>query len=161
MFRAMRRNRQQLSPEDTRAVLERGTHGVLACAGDDGYPYAVPLSYVYFEDRIYFHAAQTGHKLDAIAREPRVSFCVVDQDSVVSAEYTTYFRSAIAFGRARMVEGHERMRAFEALAARYSGDQPEALRREKVAGCTRAAIVAIDIEHLTGKEAAELVAGRG
>ncbi len=109
MFREMRRNRQLLSTEDTKAVLDRCTNGVLACRGDEGYPYAVPLSYVYFNNRIYFHSAKAGHKMDAITRDPRVSFAVVDEDTIVSKEYTTYFRSAIAFGRARIAEGEERL----------------------------------------------------
>ena len=83
------------------AVLSRGSHGVLALAGDEGYPYAVPISYVYEGGKLYFHCAKSGHKLDAIARCPKASFCVVDQDQVVPQEYTTYFRSVIAFGTIR------------------------------------------------------------
>jgi len=161
MFRAMRRSKQQLSPEDTHAVLERCSHGVLACADDEGYPYAVPLSYVYDDGRLYFHSAQAGHKLDAIAREPRVSFAVVDQDTVVGAEYTTYFRSAIVFGRARIAEGDERTRALEALVHKCAGDKPEEARAAELVRCTRCCVVAIDVQHITGKEAIELVRGRG
>jgi len=155
MFREMRRNRQMLSTEDTRAVMGRCTNGVLACLGDEGYPYAVPLSYVYFNNRIYFHSAKAGHKMDAITRDPRVSFAVVDEDTIVSKEYTTYFRSAIAFGRARIAEGEERLEAFRALVEKYSGDQPEEARHREIAGCTQAVIVAVDVEHITGKEAVE------
>jgi len=155
MFREMRRNRQLLSTEDTKAVLDRCTNGVLACRADEGYPYAVPLSYVYFNNRIYFHSAKAGHKMDAITRDPRVSFAVVDEDTIVSKEYTTYFRSAIAFGRARIAEGEERLEAFRALVEKYSGDQPEEARHREIAGCTQAVIVAVDVEHITGKEAVE------
>ena len=69
MFREMRRKRQKLSGEETAAILHRGTNGVLALAGDDGYPYAVPVSYVYDGTYIYVHGAKAGHKIDAIARE--------------------------------------------------------------------------------------------
>jgi len=155
MFREMRRNRQMLSTEDTRAVMGRCTNGVLACLGDEGYPYAVPLSYVYVNNRIYFHSAKAGHKIDAITRDPRVSFAVVDEDTIVSKEYTTYFRSVIAFGRARIAEGDERLEAFRALVEKYSGDQPEEARHREIAGCAQAIIVAIDVEHITGKEAVE------
>lgn len=155
MFREMRRNRQLLSTEDTRAVMGRCTNGVLACLGDEGYPYAVPLSYVYVHNRIYFHSAKAGHKIDAITRDPRVSFAVVDEDTIVSKEYTTYFRSVIAFGRARIAEGDERLEAFRALVEKYSGDQPEEARHRETAGCAQAIIVAIDVEHITGKEAVE------
>ena len=83
MFREMRRKKQALRPEDCARILAQGTSGVLALLGDDGYPYAVPLSYVYHEGRIYFHSAMTGHKLDALRRCPKASFCVVDQDQMV------------------------------------------------------------------------------
>lgn len=160
MFREMRRNRQLLSPADTVAVMNRCTSGVLACLGDDDYPYAVPLSYVYFEDRIYFHSAKAGHKIDAICRNPKVSFAVIDEDTIVSEKYTTCFRSAIAFGQARIVDGEEWTRAFEVLAEKYSGDQPKAARQQEVAGCTRAYLIAIDIEQITGKEAIEFVTAK-
>ena len=74
MFREMRRKRQQLSPEETEAVLDRCSSGTLAVLGDDGYPYAVPLSYVRHEGRIYFHCAKSGHKLDAIRACDKVCF---------------------------------------------------------------------------------------
>ena len=115
MFREMRRSKQLLSMEDTKAVMDRCTNGVLACFGDEDYPYAVPVSYVYFNNKIYFHSAKAGHKIDAITKNPKVSFSVIDEDTIVSEKYTTYFRSVIAFGKAIIVEGDERLEAFKAL----------------------------------------------
>lgn len=157
MFREMRRSKQLLSKEDTTAVMDRCTNGVLACLGDEDYPYAVPLSYVYFNDKIYFHSAKAGHKIDAVTKHPKVSFSVIDEDTIVSEEYTTYFRSVIAFGKARIAEGSERQEAFKALVEKYSGDQPEEAKHKEVTGCTQAYIIAIDVEHITGKEAIEYV----
>jgi nitroimidazol reductase NimA-like FMN-containing flavoprotein (pyridoxamine 5'-phosphate oxidase superfamily) len=157
----MRRAAQLLSATDTEAVLRRGSHGVLACLGDDDYPYAVPVNYVVVGATIYVHSAPAGHKMDAIARNPKVSFAVVDEDTIMSAAYTSCFRSVIAFGRARIAEGEERLRAFNALVDKYSGDQPEEARRQKAAACDRACIIAIDIEHLTGKEAIEYARDHG
>lgn len=157
MFREMRRGKQLLSMEDTIAVMERCTNGVLACLGDEDYPYAVPLSYVYFNSKIYFHSAKAGHKIDAIAKNPKVSFSIVDEDTIVSEKYTTYFRSVIAFGKARIVEGDERLEAFKALVEKYSGDQPEDAKNKEITGCTQAYVIAIDVEHITGKEAIEYV----
>lgn len=56
MFREMRRKRQMLSEDDCKIILREGTSGVLALSGDDGYPYAVPLSYVYDGRRYFFTA---------------------------------------------------------------------------------------------------------
>ena len=159
MFREMRRNKQLLSQEDTIAVLERGTNGILAVSGDDDYPYAVPLSYVYHDSRIYFHCAKTGHKLDGIKRNPKVSFCVVDKDQIVSEEFTTYFRSVIIFGQARILDDpEEKRRAIRILVSKYSPKEDEESREKEIDGSFSAlCIVEITPDHLTGKEAIELV----
>lgn len=82
----------------------------LALAGDDDYPYAVPISYAYSDSKLYFHGAKSGHKIDAIKRCDKASFCVIDKDDVVPEEYTTYFRSVIAFGKIRIMEEESEMR---------------------------------------------------
>lgn len=71
MFREMRRIKQLLSAVDTIAVMERYTNDILACLGDKDYPYAVPLSYVHFNGKIYFHSVKAGHKIDAIMKHPK------------------------------------------------------------------------------------------
>ena len=117
MFRPMRRSAQALGVDACREVLSRGTSSVLALLGDGGWPYAVPMSYAFDGEKLYFHCAREGHKLDAIRREARASFCVVDRDEVVPEEYTTYFRSVIAFGRIRVIgDDGERRAAVERLA---------------------------------------------
>lgn len=159
MFRPMRREKQLLSQEETAAVLDRGTSGVLALSGDDGYPYAVPISYVCDGDKLYFHCARSGHKLDAIRRSEKASFCVIDQDQVVPEEYTTYFRSVIVFGRIRILEETgEKREAMEKLAVKYApnstaDDREKAIRREWTPLC----VLEMTIDHMTGKEAIELV----
>lgn len=158
MFREMRRKKQILSQQDSIAVLNRGTSGVLAVSDEDGYPYAVPLSYVYHDSKIYFHCAKTGHKLDAIARNNKVSFCVIDTDQVVPQEYTTYFRSVIIFGRARILEDEGKKRsALETLAAKYSPDDEQGRLQEINKLFQQTCLVEIEIDHMTGKEAIELV----
>jgi len=161
MFREMRRNRQLMSPADTQAVMARCTNGVLACLGDDNYPYAVPLSYVYFNNRIYFHTAKEGHKIDAMKKQPKVSFSVIDEDTVAGGKFTTYYRSAVAFGKARIAEENERLQALEALVEKYAGAEPEEAKRKAVTGCSDAYMIAIDIEHMTGKESMEYVMAKG
>ncbi len=159
MFREMRRRKQALSSEENIQVLQRGTSGVLAVYGDDDYPYAVPLSYVYHDNKIFFHCDRTGHKLDAIARNPKVSFCVIDKDQVMQDKYTSYFRSVIIFGNARVLEDEaEKRSAIETLTARYSPDQEEihrlrAIEKEFNAVC----MIELAIEHMSGKEAVGLV----
>ena len=161
-FRDMRRNKQQLSQEDCVEILNRSTSGVLAVSGDDGYPYAVPLSYVYYDGCIYFHCAKSGHKLDAINNCDKVSFCVIDRDEIVPEKFTTYFRSVIAFGRARVMESEAEIhRAIERIAAKYSPNETLEHRDAEIEdGLPRMAMIELKIEHMTGKEAIELVNAR-
>lgn len=161
-FRPMRRKGQMLQAADCAALLRRNTSGVLAVLGDGGYPYAVPLSYVYDGEALYFHAAKSGHKLDALRGCENASFCVIDQDQVVPEEYTTYYRSVIVFGRARVLEDPAQIRAaIEELALKYA---PEDSREKRDAAIARElaglAMIKLEIEHMTGKEARELARQR-
>lgn len=161
MFREMRRKKQVLSLEENVKILNRGTSGVLAVSGDDAYPYTVPMSYVYHDHKILFHCAQAGHKIDAILKNDKVSFCVIDQDQVVPEKFTTYFRSVIAFGKARILDDDtEKREAIEILAARYSPDHEEERLKDIDSSFKRLCLVELAIEHLSGKEALELVNAR-
>ena len=160
-FREMRRKRQQLSDEESYAILQKATSGTLALLGDGGYPYAVPISYVFSEGKLYFHSALSGHKVDAIRGCDRASFCVVAQDDVKPALYTTFFRSVIAFGRIHIVDDEaEKLAAARLLGNRYNPHQDEALQKELENGLARMLVIRLDIEHLTGKESIELVGQR-
>lgn len=157
MFREMRRKNQRLTREECNAVLERGTSGVLAVAGEEAYPYAVPLSYVYYDDKLFFHCALTGHKLEAITQNNRVSFCVIDQDQVAPEEYTTYFRSVIVFGRARILhQSEEKRAALMHLAEKYSPAHEQGRLAEIDRLFQAVCMVEVEIDHLSGKEAIEL-----
>ena len=158
-FRAMRRKRQQLTEEKSIGILQKSTAGTLALLGDNGYPYAVPISYVYADDgKLYFHSALSGHKIDAIRNSDKASFCVIDQDEVHPEKYTTYFRSVIAFGRIHIIEDEqEKLATARLLGDRYNPNQEEALQKELEKGLSRMVMIRFDIEHLTGKEAIELV----
>lgn len=158
MFREMRRKKQILSHIESVEILNNGTSGVLAICGDVGYPYAVPLSYAYSNSKIYFHCAKSGHKIDAIAQNDKASFCVISQDDVISQEFTTYFRSVIAFGKIRILEDETEKRiALETLAAKYSPAYEEGRLQEIDKLFEQTCAVELAIEHMTGKEALELV----
>ncbi len=158
MFREMRRKKQLLPDDVTERILETGLVGILGVSGDDDYPYTVPVNYAYEDGKIYFHSAKTGHKLDGIQRNNKVSFCVIDRDEVVAEKFTSYFRSAIAFGKAQIVADEiVKQHAMELLVRKYSpGLEVEGaaeIRRE----WHRLSVVEITIDHVTGKEAIELV----
>ncbi len=161
-FRPMRRHRQQLSQEESISIIERATSGTLALLGDDDYPYAVPISFVYHDGCLYFHSAVEGHKIDAIRRHDKASFCVIDQDDVHGEQYTTFFRSVIAFGHISIIEDEdEKIAAARMLGNRYNPNHDEALKKEMEKGLHRMVMLRMNIEHLTGKEAIELAKKKG
>lgn len=159
MFREMRRKKQALSRKEIEDILCRGKSGVLALAEDGDYPYAVPISYVYDNDKIYFHCAKAGYKLEIIQKNAKVSFCVVDQDQIVPEEYTTYFRSVIAFGKIReLVEEQGKRMAIEKLALKYVPEDTADGRKRAVDREWRTlCVLEMTISHMTGKEAIELI----
>lgn len=161
-FRLMRRHRQQLSQEESISIIERATSGTLALLGDNDYPYAVPISFVYHDGCLYFHSAVEGHKIDAIRRHDKASFCVIDQDDVHGEQYTTFFRSVIAFGHISIIENEdEKIAAARMLGNRYNPNHDEALKKEMEKGLHRMVMLRMNIEHLTGKEAIELAKKKG
>ena len=160
-FRPMRRHRQQLSKEECESILGRCTSGVLALTGDGGYPYAVPLSYVYADGAIIFHSAVEGHKIDAVKQDSRCSFCVIDQDEIKPAEFTTHFRSVIAFGRIHILENaDDKVQALRLLGRRYSPNDEHGLQHEIDKSLDHVLLLRLDIEHLSGKQAIELTKAR-
>ena len=164
MFHDMRRKAQALSPEESIQILTEGSSGVLALAAQpqEEYPYAVPLSYVYGDGKIWFHCASSGHKLELIRQNPRASFCVIGKDQIMPEEYTTYYRSVIAFGNIRILEDEQEMlRAIERLMVKYAPEDDGANRSSIIQqSLGRLCMLEMTVEHLTGKEAIELTRAR-
>lgn len=157
MFREIRRIKQKLSEEEAIEILKRGQTAVLAVLGDDDYPYTVPINYVYQNGKIYFHGAKQGHKLDAIKKHDKVSLCVIDKDELVKDELTTYFRSVIIFGKATVITDEKQTyHAAEIFGLKYNDDK-EKVDKEIEREWKALTYVEITIEHISGKEAIELV----
>ncbi len=110
MFRPMRRYKQQLSDSECIQVLKNEMRGVLAVIGDNDYPYTIPLSFYYSEDdnKIYFHGAGKGHKIDAIKKCDKASFCVLNNGVKVSDRIGLDFKSVVVFGRIKILEDREK-----------------------------------------------------
>ena len=154
----MRRFKQQLTESENVDLLTKTTSGVLALCGEDMQPYGVPLSHVYDSGNLYFHSALNGHKLDLIEANPKACFTVIAQDEIHPETYTTYYRSAIAFGSVRIIEDtNEKLRALELLGRRCNPDDAEGLQKEIKSGFSRCRILVMAIDHLTGKQSIELV----
>lgn len=158
MKNEMRRKRQALGDADCKEVLFSGTNGILALT-DDGQPYAVPLSYVYDGgDKIYFHCAKSGYKLELIAKNPKCSFCVVNMDKIVPEKYTTYFKSVIVCGDISVVgDDDEKKWSIKLLAEKYCPNDEMGIEREIAKEFSALNMLRLDIKQISGKEAIELV----
>lgn len=150
--RTMRRKDRQLPEEETLAILEQGTHGVLSLVGDDGWPYAIPMNYVMMNGKLYLHCAKAGYKLDCIARDNRVCFTVVTRSEVIPAHITTLYESVVVFGTAAVVPPSEEHKvALYCIVEKLAAVDPEIKvqyidKKEK-----NTAIIAITPLQVTGK----------
>lgn len=149
MFKEMRRIDKKMSQEMVIALLARGQVGVFSTISENGYPYTIAVNYVYYQNKIYFHCAKTGQKIDNIKENPKISFTVYDSVEVIGDELNTKYQSVVVFGKAKMIEPTEEI--LLELVKKYSN-----LPKEKVQSMINqeiniTAIVEIEIEHLTGK----------
>ena len=157
MKHEMRRAKQRLSPDGSLAILEKGSSGVLAL-WDGEEPYAVPLSYVYHQGKLYFHCARAGRKLAAARVCPKASFCVVAADHVIPEKYTTAYRSVIVSGRLRIIEDEaEMVPALRLLAEKYNPGHSEDTEREISAWISHTLMLELRADEISGKQGKELL----
>lgn len=151
MFKEMRRKNREIGEEDIKTIIVNGEYGILATLGENSYPYAVPLSYVFYKEAIYFHSAVEGNKLENIKINEKVSFCVVGKTKVLPDKFSTEYESVIVFGRAFLTKNDEKKEALIAIAQKYSPDFMaeglEYIERAIDATC----VVKIEIDKITGK----------
>ncbi len=154
----MRRFKQELNQNEIEQILQLNTSGVLALIDNNGYPYSVPLSYVYTNGKIYFHSAKVGHKINAIKNCKKATFCIIDKDDVKPEKYTTFYKSVIAFGNAEIVTNiKETLFAIKELGEKYYPNHTNELQKELEKSKMAFLIIKFDIEHMTGKQAIEMV----
>ena len=153
MFREMIRKKQALSKEACEEVLLQAPRGVLSVLGDDGYPYGMPMNFLYCPEngKLYFHGGKQGHKIDAIKKCDKASFCVCDEGYRNEGEWNLHIRSVIAFGRIRFVEdASEAEDICRRLSRKYTAD--EAYIQKEIDRFLKGTLCFELIpEHLTGK----------
>jgi nitroimidazol reductase NimA-like FMN-containing flavoprotein (pyridoxamine 5'-phosphate oxidase superfamily) len=145
-------------------ILEKSNYGILGLHGDEGYPYAVPVNYTYLDGKIYIHCALKGHKLDAIRRNDKVSFTVVDHEEVLPDLFDTAYASVIVFGRARLlVDGDKldtdydetqnslKQRALKSILDKFSPDYLEEGNETLKKEWKLTQVIEITVEHITAK----------
>lgn len=153
MFRKMRRFKQQISKEECVAVLKAETRGVLSVAGDDGYPYGIPMNHYYCEadGRLYFHGAKEGHKLDALSRCNKVCYTVFDKGYRKEGEWSLNVKSVVIFGTVEKVTDEEQAKWICTQLCRKFTDDEEYLQHELQTALPRVCCLALTPEHMTGK----------
>ena len=153
MFREMLRINQQLTEEECIGILKHEPRGVLSVLGDDDYPYGMPMNHFYCEEdgKIYFHGGKNGHKIDAIKRNPKASFCVYDQGFRREGEWFLRIRSVIVFGRMELISDEAKTYEISRLLS-YKFTKDEAYIADEIrrAG-PRTLLLALTPEHMTGK----------
>ena len=148
---AVRRQDRLLDEARAWELLLAGEYGVLSLVTEQG-GYGVPVNYAVAEDIIYIHCAPQGRKLQAIASDERVSFCVVGHKRIVPEEFTSEFESVIVTGQAHIVEDDaERGQALRLIVEKYSPQHLEEGLRAIERSLHRTTIVAIRIETYSGK----------
>ena len=151
MFRKMRRFKQQISEEECIRILKEQPRGVLSMIRDDGYPYGIPLDHWYSGNKLYFHGAKVGHKMDAISAFDKVSYCVMDESFRRDGEWALNIKSVVVFGRIRVVEDEAKKREICTNLVRKFTDDEEYLQKELTNAFSRVNCLELTIEHMTGK----------
>lgn len=157
MFQEMRRKKQQISKAQCIQILKEATSGVLALACGDAYPYAVPLSYVFSDNCLYFHCARSGHKLNMLQKQNKASFCVIAQDHVVPEKLTTYYRSVIVFGHITEIKDlDEKQSAIRLLGEKYAPMLTN--MQEEIDRCLSSlCMLKMHCDEISGKQAKECI----
>ena len=157
MFRDMLRFKQQMTDEECLEVLRTAPRGVLSVVGDDGYPYGMPLNHFYCEEdgKIYFHGGRMGHKIDALRKDPKASFCVMDEGVRNEGEWFLRFQSVIVFGHVEFIEDQEKTYEISRRLSRKFTQDEAYIEEEVHRAGPRTLLFALVPEHMTGKRVKE------
>ena len=153
MFRPLLRKKQQLSHEECIDILKKQLRGVLSVLGDDDYPYGMPINHYYCEEdgKLYFHGGKVGHKIDAMKRHDKVSFCVYDEGYRKDGEWALNIKSVIVFGRVEFIEDEETIyRIAKDLSHKFTLDEKYIEDEIKRSGA-HTLMFALVPEYITGK----------
>ena len=157
MFREMMRKKQELTQEECISILKSELRGVLSVLGDEDYPYGMPINHYYCEEdgKLYFHGGKKGHKIDAMKRHSKASFCVYDGGFHKEGDWALTIRSVIVFGHIEFVEDQETTYRISALLSRKFTDDEAYINKEIDRSGPKTLLFALVPEHMTGKRVHE------
>ena len=157
MFRNVARVKQVLSEEECIAILKNEPRGILSVIGDNDYPYGMPLNHYYNEEdgKLYFHSGKKGHKIDAITKNPKASFCVYDSGVRENGNWYLTIKSVIVFGKIEIIEDREKIYDIaRKLSYKFTNDE-EYIEHEIIHSGPGTLMFALVPEHMTGKRVTE------
>lgn len=161
----VRRKDKLMSDERVLEMLSRGFAGRLATVGPDGWPYVVPLLYVWINGEIRIHnAGARGHLRANVEHENRVCFEIDEPGAIFpygrfECDTTLAYRSVVLFGRIRIIDDPAQKTAFfDALMAKY-GDPRWDRQKGRYPRLDEVTVYAISIERMTGKQTVLPAAG--
>lgn len=148
----MRRTDREQTAEFAWDIFEKCQYAVLSMADSQGRPYSVPVSIACGHGCVYFHSALEGRKTDLLRQNPHVCITCVDDVELQAEQFTTKYKSAIAFGTAReLLDPTEKVQGLRCLCRKLGPRQPELTERKIQAGLERTAVWRITVEQITGK----------
>lgn len=153
MFREMRRIQQEVPAEICQQILNEEKRGVLSLVGDGGYPYGIPMNFYFDEadNKIYFHCAKVGHKIDALQNCAKVCFTTWNRGFQEEGDWAWNVTSVIVFGKAELVKDRESlMEKLRRLALKYYPSQQEVEQEIRISA-EHVEMISLEIEHMTGK----------
>lgn len=157
MFRELLRKNKELSMDECVEILKSETRGVLSVLGDEDYPYGMPMNHWYNEEdgKIYFHCGNVGHRLDALRRNDKVSFCTYDKGYRNEGEWALHVKSVIVFGRVEIVDDLEKIADITTkLSHKFTQDE-EYIQKEIEMHGHRTLLLQLTPEHVCGKSVTE------
>ena len=158
MFRAIRKKKNEISIDAAKDLLRSSRRGVLAVNGDEGYPYAIPINYLYDEEnnRIIFHGAKAGHKVDSLKKNDKICFTIYGNETIKEEKWAPYLQSVVIFGKCHLVENKdETISMLKKFALKYYPNE-EMVNKEIEFSGRGVQMFEIEIEHLSGKEVQEI-----
>ena len=157
MFRDLARKNRKISMEECISLLKSEKRGVLSVIGDHNYPYGMPMNHWYNEDdgKIYFHCGKSGHRLDALKKGNKVSFCTYDSGCCNDGEWALNIKSVIVFGKIEIEDDLERIADITAKLSRKFTSDDEYIKNEIERYAHQTLLLVLTPEHICGKTVQE------
>lgn len=153
MFRELLRQKKKLSMEECVRILKTEKRGVLSVNGDNGYPYGMPMNHWYNEEdgKIYFHCGKIGHRLEALQKDAKVSFCVYDEGYCNPGQWALQVKSVIVFGTIEIVDEKDKIVDITTKLSHKFIQDDAYIQKEIENHAHRTLLLVLTPEHICGK----------